>query len=175
MKYCPQCALGLDDNAVSCPNCNYVFTPGMGVQSAPVYNQAPAQPMPNEYQAPVQQTPPPVNQQNYNPYATQQPGKQCPCCGSICAPLAAICVNCGTPFNNAPQQVAYDDNPSTGLKILSFIIPLVGLILYLTNKDKKPVSAKAYGKMALIGFIVNTVISIIVNAVTLLDGGYYYY
>ena len=53
------------------------------------------------------------------------------------------------------------DNPSTGLKVLSFLIPLVGLILFLTKKDSEPVSAKAYGKMALIGFIVGIALSIL--------------
>ena len=50
--------------------------------------------------------------------------------------------------------------PFRRIEFLSFCIPLVGLILYLTWKDQKPISAKAMGKAALIGFIVSFVLSI---------------
>ncbi len=60
-----------------------------------------------------------------------------------------------------PPQVNPNDKKSTGLNILSFFIPLVGLILYLTQKDQTPIKAKACGKAALIGFIVGIVFSII--------------
>lgn len=53
------------------------------------------------------------------------------------------------------------DKKSTGLNIISFFIPLVGLILYLTQKDQTPIKAKACGKAALIGFILGIVLSII--------------
>lgn len=54
-----------------------------------------------------------------------------------------------------------NESPSTGLNIVSFLIPIVGLILYLTNKDNSPACAKSYGKWALIGFCVGFVFSII--------------
>lgn len=60
-----------------------------------------------------------------------------------------------------PPQVNPNDKKSTGLNIISFFIPLVGLILYLTQKDQTPIKAKACGKAALIGFIVGIVVSII--------------
>ena len=50
-----------------------------------------------------------------------------------------------------------DDNPSPILKVLCFFIPVLGLILYLVNMNEKPVSAKSYGKLSLIGFIVGIV------------------
>lgn len=53
------------------------------------------------------------------------------------------------------------DKKSTGLNILSFFIPLVGLILYLTQKDQTPIKAKGCGKAALIGFILQIVFSIV--------------
>tara|TARA_B110000091_G_scaffold152918_1_gene162742 strand:- start:102 stop:740 length:639 start_codon:yes stop_codon:yes gene_type:complete len=59
-----------------------------------------------------------------------------------------------------------NDIPSTGLNIISFLIPLVGLIIYLTEKDKAPKKANAAGKAALWGTgisILLYVISVIVS------------
>ena len=53
------------------------------------------------------------------------------------------------------------DTPSTGLNILSFLIPLVGLILFLSWQNTTPIKAKAVGKWALIGFCVAVGLSII--------------
>lgn len=62
---------------------------------------------------------------------------------------------------NMPQMPAQEEKASVGLAILSYLIPLVGLILYLTKKDTRPKTAKVCGKCALISFIINIVISII--------------
>ena len=48
-----------------------------------------------------------------------------------------------------------------GIKWLCFFIPLVGLILYVTWKDDKPVAAKECGKFALIGFVIGIAFAII--------------
>lgn len=53
------------------------------------------------------------------------------------------------------------DTPSAGLNILSFLIPLVGLILFLSWQNTTPIKAKAVGKWALIGFCVAVGLSII--------------
>ena len=65
------------------------------------------------------------------------------------------------PYQQPMQQPPVLDKKSTGLNILSFFIPLVGLILYLTQKDQTPIKAKGCGKAALIGFILQIVFSII--------------
>ena len=54
-----------------------------------------------------------------------------------------------------------DDKPSTGLNIASFLIPLVGLIIYLTEKDKSPIKAISAGKSALWGVGISVLLSII--------------
>ena len=54
-----------------------------------------------------------------------------------------------------------EDKPSTGLNILAFLFPLVGLILFLCFQKTTPVRAKAIGKWALIGFIVGVALSIL--------------
>lgn len=71
------------------------------------------------------------------------------------------------PNYGAPGQYnipAEEDKTSAGWCILSFIVPLAGLVIFLTNKDKKPKHAKACGIAALIGFILGTIGSI-VNAI----------
>lgn len=66
---------------------------------------------------------------------------------------------------NIPPMPPQEEKASVGLAILSYIIPLVGLILYLTKKDSKPKTAKVCGKCALASFIINIVITIIMYAV----------
>lgn len=66
-------------------------------------------------------------------------------------------------FNQEQSQ----EDLSTILKVVSFCIPLVGLILYFVKKDKEPVAAKSAGKFALIGFI----IGVVLNIISVLIGG----
>jgi putative Mn2+ efflux pump MntP len=54
-----------------------------------------------------------------------------------------------------------NDVPSTGLNILSFLIPMVGLILYLMQKDKSPRKANSAGKAALWGVGVSLALGLI--------------
>lgn len=184
MKKCPKCSLNLDDSVMKCSYCGYDFAeeaveaPAEVTSSeeataeAPVESaaEAPAQPVYNQYQDNgYQQTPPPpYNQQGYNPYGAPQ-HKFCPRCGNQCDPNAVICVKCGMSFGPMPQQNV-DDNPSTLLKVVCFFVPLVALVLYLVEKDKKPVSAKAYGKMGIIGIIVSIVLSVLSSIFTVILG-----
>ncbi|QSW90780.1 MULTISPECIES: hypothetical protein [Flavobacterium] len=54
---------------------------------------------------------------------------------------------------------------NTGLKVLSFCIPLAGAIIYFVKKDNEPVAAKSACNLALIGFAVGIVVRIIQFAV----------
>ncbi len=86
----------------------------------------------------------------------------CKKCGKEILDDAVICVHCGCSTQDAKPIVANsDDAPSTGMAVLGFFIPLAGLIIWLINKDAKPLMAKSAGKGALIGFIVSMVFSII--------------
>ncbi len=139
MKKCPNCLSVFEDStAIKCSNCGADLVEMQ--QEQPTYNNIPPQ---NNYTG-------------YNGYNPQF--KYCPNCGNQCDPKAIICVKCGRQFqdmyNQAPNA---DDKPSGILKVLCFFVPLLGLILYLVNNNDKPISAKAYGKMALIGFIVSIV------------------
>ena len=89
-------------------------------------------------------------------------------CGEMISETAPTCPKCGA--NQRPSGSAssgsVDLDPSTGLNILSFLVPLVGLILYLVEKDKSPRRAKACGKWALIGFVVSIIFSIIIVVIS---------
>ena len=74
-------------------------------------------------------------------------------CGEMISESAPTCPKCG-----AKQNVITDSSQngfkrgSTGLKVLSFLIPLAGLILFLVKMDSDRTAAKAYGLWALVGF-----------------------
>lgn len=63
-------------------------------------------------------------------------------------------------FNEFEKNNSQEDL-STGLKVLSFCIPLAGAILYFVKKDKEPVAAKSACNMALIGFGVGILFNVI--------------
>ncbi len=63
------------------------------------------------------------------------------------------------PFN--PFDNKSEEDLSTGLKILSFCIPLAGAIIYFTKKDNEPVAAKSACNMALIGLGVGIALNIV--------------
>ncbi len=60
-----------------------------------------------------------------------------------------------------PVTPPAQDKLSTPFTILSFCIPLAGVIIYFVKKDKEPASAKTACTAALIGFAVGVVINII--------------
>lgn len=71
-------------------------------------------------------------------------------------------------YYNIPPQYYYPPYPppeqkaNAGLAVLSWFIPLAGLVIYLTEKDTKPKTAAACGKCALASFIINTVFVVLV-------------
>ena len=137
MKKCPQCLSTFGDTMEFCPDC------GRPLEYVAENNA-------NDNYGNGAYTPNPAPQVKY-----------CQNCGKPCDPMAVICTQCGAQFQNVNAYPAVDDDPKTILKVVCFFIPLVGLILYIVNKDKKPVSAKAYGKAAIIGFIVGIVLNVI--------------
>lgn len=78
--------------------------------------------------------------------------KYCKNCGKELHDAAVICPHCGVPQEKMPDSA---DSGSIGWGILGFLIPLVGLILYLAWKEPKPASARMAGIGALIGFLMN--------------------
>ncbi len=58
-----------------------------------------------------------------------------------------------------------DEGSAVGWGILSFLIPLVGLILFLVWKNEKPHTAKVCGICALVAFCANIVLTIIYSTI----------
>ena len=73
-----------------------------------------------------------------------------------------MCPNCGCAVQEPANQ--QEDQPSTGLNVLAFLFPLIGLILYPSFKKTMPVRAKAIEKWTLIGFVAGIVISAVSQA-----------
>ncbi len=84
----------------------------------------------------------------------------CKKCGKEIMDEAVICVHCGCSTQEKTAELANNDAPNTGMAVLGFFIPIVGLIIWLINRDTKPLMAKSAGKGALIGFAVSMVCSI---------------
>lgn len=94
----------------------------------------------------------------------------CAKCGNQLPENAAMCPNCGTPIvsnskfgestqqpQNSPvyQQPTVVDKSNIGLNILSFFVPIFGIIWYFVKREKKPKEAKGTLKTAIAGVVVN--------------------
>lgn len=193
MKKCPVCSTYYDDAIMECSRCycdlvtdNSYTTPPQNPNPNPTHNTNPNyNPNPNPNYNPNYNAAPNYNPNyntGYNPNFNQNAGfnnyqapqKYCQRCGNLCDANAAICVKCGSQFNTQ-STYAYDDVPSTGLKICCFFIPIVALVLYFTNKDTKPRCAKEYGKWGIIGFVVNYVIATVFSFLISFFSSFLYY
>lgn len=87
-------------------------------------------------------------------------GKSCPRCGSSCNTSAVFCPGCGLrfPYGDSP---AYYDTPSFWFKVLAFLVPFFGIIMYIINHDKEPCSTKAYLKMSVISICIRLALVIL--------------
>lgn len=86
----------------------------------------------------------------------------CRNCGKELNEESGYCTGCGIPIGDYKPQAACNDRPRFGWSLLSFLFPIVGLILFLTNENKKPKMAKSAGKCALAGVITEVVLFIAV-------------
>lgn len=82
--------------------------------------------------------------------------KYCSHCGKEIMSEAVICPHCGCATGTSMSLEP--DNPSTGLNILSFFFPLIGLILFIVFQSKTPTKANHIGWWALAGFLVNVLL-----------------
>jgi uncharacterized membrane protein YvbJ len=85
----------------------------------------------------------------------------CTNCGKQIDDNAVICSACGVPTKNYNKQVQEtDDSMGCLMGGLCFLLPIVGLILYLIWKDSKPISARFCARWGLFGFILEIILSI---------------
>ena len=88
---------------------------------------------------------------------------KCNSCGATIPDAATVCPYCGnsvTPIT-ASYSSNEQDEPSTGLNILSLFVPIAGWIMYFVFKDETPVKAKACAKWAWIGFGISVAFSLL--------------
>lgn len=89
----------------------------------------------------------------------------CKNCGAEIDDKAVVCPKCGVAQSNIPQA-SQNDAPNIGFAFLSFLIPIVGLVLYLMWHETHPLKAKSCGKGALIGFVVGVVGGILIGVMS---------
>jgi len=83
--------------------------------------------------------------------------KYCTYCGKEIMDAAVVCPHCGCPASGTTVDLTPDVS-NTGLNVISFLLPFVGLILYIIFHEKAPIKAAAIGKWSLIGLIVGIVL-----------------
>lgn len=89
----------------------------------------------------------------------------CKNCGKQLNDNADLCTNCGVFTDKGIQRTAHanvnssrvEDRPDAGLNLVSFLIPLIGIIYYAVNREKFPQKSDSCGKWALLGIIVGFV------------------
>ncbi len=87
----------------------------------------------------------------------------CPSCGASVKAMQKQCNQCGRILKTPTRQETTPDDPGGfAWGLLGFVLPIVGLILFLVWNDTKPKTAKAAGLGALIAVITVFVLYIIV-------------
>lgn len=137
--FCGKCGNKLNEGAKFCPSCGNAITEN----SLNGNNQA-AQAQVGNNQEPVQSN------------VVNNPGVVNP-------------TNNGQVTNNFvnANQGMQESKANVFLVIVSFIIPLVGLILFISDKKNNPKNSKACGIAALVSFVLNIVLTVIVTFATL--------
>jgi len=83
----------------------------------------------------------------------------CKVCGKEVNDQAVVCVHCGCSLKEEKTLAPLStEGAGCFLSGLSFIFPLLGLILYFVWKDSKPQASKGAGKAALWGVIIGIVL-----------------
>lgn len=95
----------------------------------------------------------------------------CNHCGAEINENAAVCMKCGfaqnTQNNISDPNADVNDSGSFGWAVLGFLVPIVGLVLFLTWKNTKPKCAKKAG----IGALVSVIIGVLFNVLAIIIGG----
>lgn len=92
---------------------------------------------------------------------TYSEGKNMYCknCGREIDDCAYVCPHCGV--KTGKENSDADSGSKAGWGILSFLIPIAGLVLFLVWKTERPKTAKVCGICALVAVIIEVVVAII--------------
>lgn len=82
--------------------------------------------------------------------------KYCSSCGEQINDKAVICPHCGS-----AQNGYVEDRATAGVKAVSFLFPIVGLILYIVNERNAPNKARSIIKWTLWGFLLPICITVL--------------
>lgn len=85
----------------------------------------------------------------------------CKYCGKEIPNESKYCSYCGSNLYLNIENTKID-NASIGWFILGFLVPLVGLILFLLWEEEKPLTAKKVGLGALVSAIIQIILVILV-------------
>lgn len=95
--------------------------------------------------------------------------KYCSKCGSPLSDDDRFCGVCGNSTEYTEHKTTEpskkveekEEHANAGLKVVSFLFPIVGLILYLVWMDEHKTKAKECGKMALISVCIGVGLSLL--------------
>lgn len=90
----------------------------------------------------------------------------CPNCGNQNNINSEFCLYCGTSLGKTNGPENNNDKSSVVLNLLSFFIPLIGVVLYFAYKKEHPIRAKNCVKSAIIGVVSTFVLYIILIALS---------
>lgn len=82
----------------------------------------------------------------------------------ISVPISLIVLGFSLLNENNPEEneeLIMSDSLDIGLKILCFLIPIIGFFLYIVEKEKNPSKASSAAKSALWGFVISLLIALI--------------
>ena len=99
----------------------------------------------------------------------------CQNCGVEVSDNTTICPQCGyrqAPLTTETPYASYEmvDTGHIGWGILGFLIPIVGLILFLVWHDSEPKTARMAGKGALVRVIVTAAVVVLVTVLSIVFG-----
>lgn len=81
----------------------------------------------------------------------------CSHCGKEISDKAAVCIHCGKDV----RPVITEDSAGCGWWWLGFLIPIAGLLIWVTCSDTQPKRAKKAGMGALVSTILSVVLTIL--------------
>ena len=89
--------------------------------------------------------------------------KFCSHCGKELVDEAIVCPGCGCGVaggtKSKPVANPADDVPNMGLNIISFLLPIIGVILYILEHEKAPKKANQIGQWTICGVVVSIIFS----------------